>query len=491
MNDLHDLELVLNSHTPVLLIETREEKRLLQLFTRLTMKTGLPLFAWSVTTGLARADIDMGNMTGTEGPNEVLRHIKATPKAGIYILLDFHPYINEPLHVRLLKEIAQEHENLPKNIVLVSHAIDTPGEITHLTARFSLNLPDRTLINNMIREEAITWKKTHPGRQLNVDKNALNQLSGNLLGMTVQETRRLIRTAIHDDGAIDASDIPAVMQAKNSLMNHSNIISFEYDTEKFSDVAGLENLKNWLKTRKSAFNETQTVMDYPKGIMLLGVQGGGKSLAAKAVAGYFGFPLLRLDFASLYNKYIGETEKNLQQALDTADLMSPCVLWIDEIEKGLSQGNSDDGVSRRILGTLLTWMAERKGKVFMVATANDIEQLPPELLRKGRLDEIFFVDLPDQNVRREIFRIHLQKRNFDPDSFDLTQLAAHCDGFSGAEIEQVVVSAIYTARSGTGYGEIDTPAVISEIERTQPLSVVMAEQIAYLRNWARERTVAA
>jgi SpoVK/Ycf46/Vps4 family AAA+-type ATPase len=489
MNDLHDLEVVLKSHIPILLIETREEKRLLQLFTRLTMRNTVPLFAWSITRGLARSDIEMGKMTGTETPTEVLRHIKATPKPGIYILLDFHPYLDDPLHVRLLKEIAQDYEITPRNIVMASHGIDTPPEIEHLTAHFSMSLPDRSMISSMIREEALQWKKANPGKQIDVDREALNQLSNNLLGVTSQEARRLIRTAIAEDGAITASDLPAIMQAKNSLMNRDNIVSFEYDTEKFSNVAGLYNLKDWLQKRKGAFSADSKATDTPRGILLLGIQGGGKSLAAKAVAGFFGFPLLRLDFGRLYNKYIGETEKNLRQALQTAELMSPCVVWIDEIEKGISQGKSDDGVSQRVLGTLLTWMAEHSGTVFLVATANDIENLPPELMRKGRIDEIFFVDLPDHEIRQEIFRIHLQKRKFDPERFDLVRLADYSEGFSGAEIEQAVVSAIYTAQSG--YGQVDTGVVISEIERTQPLSVVMAEKIAYLRNWASDRTVLA
>lgn len=307
--------------------------------------------------------------------------------------------------------------------------------------------------------------------------------------MTLQEARRLVKTAIADDGAITHSDIPAVMKAKNMLMNKDNIVSFEYETEKFSDIAGLSNLKNWVRQRQSAFSQKHSSLDNPKGILLLGVQGSGKSLAAKAVAGFFGIPLLRLDFASLYNKYIGETEKNLRQALQTAEVMSPCILWIDEIEKGISQGNNDDGVSLRILGTLLTWMAEHKGQVFIVATSNDIERLPPELMRKGRIDEIFFVDLPDFETRKEIFSIHLRRRNQSPSAFDLEALSAASEGFSGAEIEQAIVSALYSAQSNQE--KINTVIVEDEIEKTQPLSVVMAEKIDYLRNWAKNRTVPA
>jgi len=223
--------------------------------------------------------------------------------------------------------------------------------------------------------------------------------------------------------------------------------------------------------------------------MLLGVQGGGKSLAAKAVAGTFGIPLLRLDFSSLYNKFIGETEKNLRRALDLAGTMAPCVLWMDEIEKGISVDNHDDGVSRRILGTLLTWMSEHKSEVFIVATSNDIEKLPPELIRKGRLDEIFFVDLPDRQSRLEIFRIHLRMRNLAPSGFDLEPLSHASEGFTGAEIEQVIVSALYAAQAQEV--ALETKHLQDELERTSPLSVVMGEKIAYLRSWAAGRAVPA
>ncbi|MGD2117507.1 MAG: AAA family ATPase [Chromatiales bacterium] len=489
MNDLHDIEVSLKSQTPILLIESREERRLLEMFTRLGLRLSLPMFRWSITEGLARTEVDFGNMTGTSEPTEVLRHIKAVSKPGIYLLLDFHPYLEDPLHVRLLKEIAQEYQDIQRTLVLISHNINTPDELSHLTAHFELRLPDQGALRQLIREEAGHWQKANPGRKLQADREALGKLASNLSGVTLQQARRLIRTAISDDGAISHSDIPEVMKAKNALMNRDNIISFEYDTEDFANVAGLSKLKQWIAQRKSAFEKNHDGLDAPKGILLLGVQGSGKSLAARAVAGFFGIPLLRLDFGMLYNKYIGETEKNLRQALHTAEVMSPCILWIDEIEKGLAQGSNDDGVSRRVLGTLLTWMAEHKGTVFLVATANDIEQLPPELMRKGRIDEIFFIDLPDAASREEIFSIHLRKRNLAPSGFDLPRLAQLSDGFSGAEIEQAVVGALYASNSQNHAVTSDT--IAAEIERTQPLSVIMAEKIADLRDWASQRTVPA
>ena len=253
--------------------------------------------------------------------------------------------------------------------------------------------------------------------------------------------------------------------------------------------AGCSGCGKWLEVRKSFFRRgvRRAHLDPPRGVLLLGVQGCGKSLAAKAAAGILGVPLLRLDFGVLYNKYYGETERNLRKALETAEVMSPCVLWMDEIEKGLAVGDDDDGLSRRILGTLLTWMSERRQPVFVVATANDITRLPPELVRKGRFDEIFFVDLPAAPNRRDILEIHLRKRCLDPRQFKLEALADATEGFSGSEIEQAIVSAMYTAHAqGRTVSQED---LLAEISQTRPLSVVMAEKVDETREWAAGRTV--
>ena len=488
MAELHDLELLLRSHTPILVIESIEEPRIVQLFARLALRLGKPGWQWTVTAGLRRIEMDLDAVGQTTDPKQVLRHIKSLSQVGYFLLLDFHPYLSDPVNVRLLKEIAHGHQEVPRTLVLISHAIEIPPELRHLAARFELHLPDRAAIVTLIKEEAHLWQ-TRNGRQVKANREAVERLSRNLLGMTASDARRLIRDAILRDGAITDNDLPEVMKAKFNLMSKDGVISFEHDTARVSDVAGLKNLKHWLEQRKSAFAGTARGLDHPKGIMLLGVQGCGKSLAAKAVAGHLGVPLLRLDFGTLYNKYYGETEKNLRQALKTAEVMAPCVLWMDEVEKGVAAGNSDDGVSQRVLGTLLTWMAERKSGVFLVATANDIERLPPELLRKGRLDEIFFVDLPDLETRKSIFSIHLRRRNLAPSAFDLEHLADASEGFSGAGIEQVVVSALYAAQAQNE--ALSDRHLLEELERTQPLSVVMAERVEALRDWARDRTVPA
>jgi SpoVK/Ycf46/Vps4 family AAA+-type ATPase len=319
----------------------------------------------------------------------------------------------------------------------------------------------------------------------------LNQIIDGLMGLPADDVTRLVRNAIRQDGVLTESDVASIMQEKFKLLSQGGVLSFEYDTGRFADVGGLKKLKNWLDLRKETFSGGVNIpgLDPPKGILMLGVQGCGKSLAAKAVAGSWGVPLLRLDFGSLYNKYHGETERNLRESLKSAEIMSPCILWIDEIEKGIATSDSDGGTSKRVLGTLLTWMAEKNKKIFLVATANDIQALPPELLRKGRFDEIFFVDLPDQESRETILTIHLNKREQDPGKFDITKLAEMCDGFSGAEIEQAVVSALY--RSFARKTKLTDAEIIEEMEMTRPLSVVMAEKVEALREWAKERTVMA
>jgi SpoVK/Ycf46/Vps4 family AAA+-type ATPase len=284
-----------------------------------------------------------------------------------------------------------------------------------------------------------------------------------------------------------------VARAKYELMGPGGVLGFEYDVARFAEVGGLRSLQAWLGLRRAAFLREPAArgLDVPRGILLLGVQGCGKSLAARAVAGTWGVPLLRLDFAALYDKYVGETERNLRESLRSAEAMAPCVLWVDEIEKGLATGGGDGdaGTSRRVLGSLLTWMAENDRSVFVVATANDVRLLPPELVRKGRLDEIFFVDLPRADVREEIAAIHLRKRGLDPQRFDLLELAAATAGFSGAEIEQAVAAALYAARAQDA--PLETAHVLAEIRRTRPLSVLMAEPVAALRAWAAGRTVPA
>lgn len=493
MQDVDEIKLLLDSRIPLLVIETFEEKKALDVLLKVANKHGKDLHRWSITEGLTR--LNFGPQLVPKGselnePEEMLRHIKQQQQPALFALCDLHPFLaDQPQVVRLLKDIALNHFAVPHTLVLLSYQLRLPSELTRYSASYSLTLPDDDKIMEIIREEAKDWSDRHAGGRVKTDNITLKKVVNNLQGMSASDVRRLVRSAIWNDGALNEEDLPRINKAKFALLDMEGIISFEQQTEDFSNVGGLINLKRWLLTRRDAFNDDDSKLDRPKGILLLGVQGGGKSLAAKAVAGLWGLPLMRMDVGALYNKFHGETERNLREALKLADSMSPCVLWLDEIEKGMAQDGNDNGVSQRLLGTLLTWMAERRTRVFIVATSNDISRLPPELIRKGRLDEIFFVDLPEQLVRKDIFAIHLQKRNCAVASFNLEQLADATHGFSGSEIEQAIIAALYSA--GAEGKPLATDILLREIAATSPLSVVMAEQITRLRVWAEDRTIPA
>ena len=493
MHEQRDLALVLESRVPLVVAETRDESRFLDFLTRVVTSnvrnSYRPLFRWSVTDGLQRLDIDMAPQPTNADPEQLLRHIRAVDKPGIYVLLDLHPYLQNPVHVRLLKDIALRAERLNQTLILVSHELRLPPELQSLAARFEVLLPTDKERAEIVAAVAKEWSSRNGGTP-QIDARALDLLVRNLAGLTHADTERLARNAVFDDGAIDASDVPAASEARYALLNSKGLLSYEYDTARFADIGGLKRLKIWLEQRRRVIESGKhNQLDPLRGLLLLGVQGCGKSLAAKATAGILGLPLLRLDMGALYNKFHGETERNLRESLQQAEIMAPCVLWIDEIEKSLATGSSDDGLSRRVLGTFLTWLAEKQQSVFVVATANEIEQLPPELVRKGRFDEIFFVDLPSPEVRMDILRIHLSRRQLQPEQFDLVSLVDATAGYSGAEIEQGIVAALYAAHALRQ--QPDTAHVKAEYLRSRPLSVLMAEKLAALRAWAAGRTVPA
>jgi hypothetical protein len=485
--------MLLASRFALIVIESREESRVMSLVKEATARAGRGrnwcVFQWTVTEGLRRADVEMlPNRTVAE-PAQLLRHMRSTNAAGVYVLFDFHPYLSDPVNVRMLKDVAQDYEKVARTLVFLSHEVTVPQELEHLTARLKLGMPTRNERAMVVSRVAQAWQEQN-GRAVQIDPAALDHLIDNLSGLESPDTERLARQAIYNDGALSMADIPGVLAAKYQLLNRGGTLSYEPDTAKFADIGGQARLRQWLISRKPAFDGTAPTLDAPKGVMLLGVQGCGKSLAARATAGILNVPLLRLDFGSLYSKWQGESEKNLRDSLRAAEGLAPCVLWVDEMEKALAGGGEGDGgVSRRVLGTFLTWLAEQRSHIFVVATANDITALPPELVRKGRFDEIFFVDLPQKAARAEILTIHARKRNVPLSAADAAALAERSEGFSGAELEQAVVAALYTANS---MKQPMSPALIArELKATQPLSVVMGEQVAALRAWAKDRTVPA
>ena len=494
MSDLQDLVALIRADTPLIVIETPDEMRVVELFRQSLTHVWRSLYRWSITEGLRRMDLDGEDPAQLPADaGTTLGAIRNADQRGVYVLLDFHPYLGYAGTQRQLRDILQRRDCLAHTVVLVGHRIELPSELDARAARLRLRLPDGNALLKLVREEIAAWQREHEGRRVEADEAVVRRIVRNLQGLDVMDARRIARHLIHDDGALGPGDLPELMRLKFELLNKSGHLHYEYDTARFADVAGARRLKRWVEQRRHVFTggDAPPGLDPPKGMLLLGVQGCGKSLLAKAVAGGFGVPLVRLDFGTLYAKYHGETESNLRAALAQAEQLAPCVLWIDEIEKGLAAGSADGdgGVSRRVLGYLLTWMAERKSNVFLVATANQVQELPAELLRKGRFDEIFFVDLPDADTRAHVFELHLRRRQLGPERFDLPALAQAAEGFSGAEIEQAIVAALYSAHAD-GRG-VDNALLQEELRATRPLSVVMREQVDALRAWAGSRTVPA
>lgn len=491
MFDAHDLAVRVRSGTPLILIETHEEALLQDAFRHVVGELFRPLWRWRITDGLVRLDMDVADTPPCNDSGQVLELIQREAQRGLWLLFDFHPYLRYAMNIRRLREVVLGEGAAPQTVVLIGSKIELPPELEPLATRVEIRLPDEAALGKLLRDEAFAYSREHSGRRVEIDAEAQRALIRHLRGLSLLDARRIARELIHADGRIGPTDVAAAQKAKFELLGRGGVLSFEPDVIQFDQIAGLAQLKQWITLRQRLFVEGKGPkgLDPPKGLLLLGVQGCGKSLAAKACAGGFGVPLLRLDFAALYNKYHGETERNLRDALKAAEAMAPCVLWCDEIEKGLATSDSDDGVSKRVLGSLLTWMNERKAPVFLVATANAVDQLPPEFLRKGRFDEIFFVDLPKPEARCGAFQIHLKRRDLDPAGFDLDALARASEGFSGAEIEQAIVSALYAAYGANA--PLDQARLLAALRTTRPLSVLMAERVQALRDWARERCVPA
>ncbi|HJX22223.1 MAG TPA: AAA family ATPase, partial [Steroidobacteraceae bacterium] len=338
-----ELEMLLASRFALIVIESREEARVLAIVREASLKArrgrGWGVFQWTVTEGLQRIDVDMGGpQRMLAEPPQLLKHLKATPMPGIYVLLDFHPYLSDPINVRMLKDVAQGYDQVARTVVLMSHEVTLPEELESFATRMHLALPTVSERQMIVRRIAQEWSKVNPGRAAVIEPDALAKLVDNLSGLTAADAERLVRQAIFDDGALTMSDLQGVLAGKYQLLNRGGTLSYEPDTAKFADVGGMQNLRHWLTSRKPAFDGSAPELDPPKGVLLLGVQGCGKSLAARAAAGIFGVPLVRLDFGALYSKWAGESEKNLRESLDAAQALAPCVLWIDEIEKALADG---------------------------------------------------------------------------------------------------------------------------------------------------------
>jgi len=487
-----ELGLLVNSRNPIVTVETREEGRFSTLVECVAGELGIPLYVWSVTSGLGR--FGGATLYNSDQPEQALTTIASIQGDGIFLLKDFCRYCDNDRISRRLRDLADGFRTARRSIVLLGATIQLPPELEADGVAFQLGLPSVEELVGGVKATLAELNRAQ-GIATSLDAMGVGQLAKNLAGLSEDDALRVLRQSVLARGKTDEGLLNDVLEAKRQAMHTGGLLETIKRDSSFADVAGLQRLRDWIGKRKSALTpEGQRFgLVPPKGVLITGVQGCGKSLAAKAIAGEWGYELARLDAGALYDKFVGESEKRLKKALDVAQKISPAVLWIDEIEKAFasagSSGDADAGLSQRLLATLLTWMQDRESGVFLAATSNNITILPPEMLRKGRFDEIFFVDLPGVASRTALFALHIRKRGRDATGFDLAKLAGASDGFSGAEIEQVIAAGLYTA-----FGQkqqLSTEILLAEIQATQPLSVTRAEEITAIRGWAKSRAVPA
>ncbi|HJT15896.1 MAG TPA: AAA family ATPase [Thermoanaerobaculia bacterium] len=484
---IHELKTLVLSFHSLLTVETVEEERVRSLLIEVASELKLPFWEWSVTEGLRRlrgATMDM-----TTDPVQALKNIDRLDDDAIYLFKDLAPHLSNPNIARSLRDLAQNLTSTRSMIVLTGSPLELPADLNALAVRYELQLPDEQELRECIRGVVDAMSARQPVK-VDLTRGDAQRIVRALSGLTLNQARQVVAQAIVSDNELSAEDIQIIIKTKGELLEHGGVLEFfPIESNKF-ELGGFERLKGWLDSAKVGFTPAarELNLDAPKGVLIVGVQGCGKSLAAKFIARVWEMPLLKLDAGRLYDKYIGETEKNFRKATSLAEAMAPVILWIDEIEKVFAQGGSgesDGGLSHRLFGSFLTWLQEKSADVFVVGAANDLMSLPPELLRKGRFDEIFFVDLPTSAEREHIFTIHLQLRKQDPAQFDLAALAKATEGFSGAEIEQVVISALYRALQKKS--ALTTQALVESANSTIPLSISRHEDIDGIREMAKGR----
>jgi ATP-dependent 26S proteasome regulatory subunit len=483
---------LLRGKYPCVAIITHEEQYALSVVRDVALDQGYNIKVWSVTSGFRDALVaDSPSVPDTEHPAAALVWLARDPKArqGISVMLDLCDHLDDDRTLRAFREAVDARSTCGDTIVLIDHRADLPSAVKSVAAKLELSFPDEKELEELIRS---ALREINDEQRITVDVNrqTLGAMIRNLRGLSRRQARQVIRSCACDDRRFDASDVNSILAHKRHALGSDGLLEYVQSPVTLDEVGGLSRLKQWLQRRQDALSPEATKfgIDAPRGVLMLGVQGAGKSLAAKAVATAWQRPLLRMDVGALYDKFIGESERRLRDALHQAEQMSPIVLWIDEIEKAFASAaaqSSDGGLSKRMFGSLLTWMQEHEAPVFLIATANDIEALPPELLRKGRFDEIFFVDLPNLEARHAIFGIHLAKRNREPKGYDVDALAEASEGFSGAEIEQAVIAGLHDAFATKT--ELTTQHILDALKSSPPLSVTMREKMDWLRAWSQGR----
>lgn len=485
---VHDLERLVQSFHSLIAVETVEEERVRSILMEVATRLNVPLYEWSIHAGLSRRVT--GELEGTKDPLTMLQRLEEIHNGeAIYLLKDFAPHLQNAGVTRILREIVTGIRTARAAVVITGEPIELPREIESVAVRFELLLPDQNEIREIVRQ-VVDSISTRRRISVNLTRDDAVLLVRSLSGLTLDQVRRVVAQAIVADGLLSVDDIDSVIRWKGEIIGQGGLLEFFPVEANTFELGGFPRLKQWLDHARVGFSKEARALNLlpPKGVLFVGVQGCGKSLAAKYIAREWKLPLLKLDAGRLYDKYVGESEKNFRRATGVAEAMAPVVLWIDELEKAFAQGGSgeaDGGLSQRLFGALLTWLQEKKEDVFVVGSANDLSKLPPEFLRKGRFDEIFFVDLPDADERKGILSIHLKLRKQDPAQFDLARLAAVTEGFSGAEIEQVVIAALYRALHAKG--RLSNEGILEAVRSTVPLSLTRREDITHLRAMAEGR----
>lgn len=488
MNNLKlQLSLSIRARYPLIYLVTSEENRAEEALEEVGRNTGKEVATWTCSRGFQPPQGDARKSTQ---PEEALKYIDASDKKAVFVLKDFHPYLEQEKVLRLMRDLVSNLKRSYKTILLVSPVLKIPPELEKDISVYDLPLPDADELEEVLNNLLEPYRNSQKVK-VELTQDLQEKVIQATLGLTRNEAENVYAKALITDRKFGKDDLPRIIYEKKQLIRKSGILDFIGLSTTLSVVGGLGKLKEWLKERGGAFSNKARKygLPEPKGLLMLGVQGCGKSLSAKAIAAEWNLPLLRLDVGKIFNSFIGNSEENMRKAITLAEAMSPAVLWLDEIEKGFSglqsSGSVDSGVTSRVFGTFLTWMQEKIKPVFVIATANDIESLPPELLRKGRFDEIFFIDLPTADERKIIFEIHFGLKKRNPKKYDVDRLAKEADQFSGAEIEQAILSAMYKAFAEDR--EFTTEDVLQSIQETVPLAVTASEKITHLRQWAHKR----
>jgi hypothetical protein len=491
-----EIETLIRARYPILYIVSSEEMRVQNAILEIAQRRQKKVFEWSFSIGIVPAGTSLQSQKhrnpSTKDPLAALDQVIEQVEPAIFIFKDFHPFLtkNNFAVIRKLKEIALHLKNSFKTVILVSPVQEIPTELEKEITVLSFPLPTRDELGQLldhIIEDVRQFKQV----KIDLDEAGRQRLLQAALGLTLGEAENVFAKIIVKDERLSAADVNEVFAEKQQIIRKSGLLEYYATSEDFTHVGGLSVLKDWLQKRAVTFTDEARNfgLPAPKGILILGVQGCGKSLCAKAVSTMWQQPLLRFDMGRMFGSLVGSSEENVRRAIAVAESVAPAILWVDEIDKAFAgsqaSGGTDGGTTARVFGTFLTWLSEKTAPIFVVATANDISQLPPELLRKGRLDEIFFVDLPSEAERHEVFRIHLKKRGRDPENFDLGELVSASRNFSGAEVEEAIISALYDAFSAGE--ELATPHVLAALRETVPLAKTMDEQISRLRSWADGR----